>query len=152
MPVRKATKGKTGTKAKKTTKKKGKGCKKETRRDRISLNGLEKRFFSRIKQEFFDVDYVNKLSDEEKRYLNDFLNEWLGANTTKAKFHKSKKDRKKVYDANNARNRDIYSNQRATGRFVDYEKIRKQIDEVHGSDNPEDDLIDYIDSKKAIKN
>lgn len=85
-------------------------------------------------------------------FLNHFMNEWLGANTKNAKLHKTKKDKKRVNDANNARNRDIYANKRASGCMIDYEKIRPIFDEIYGTSNYEDDLIDYIDSKKSIKN
>lgn len=119
------------------------------------LVGLKRNKYSKIKQEFFDqemMDYSKKLTEEEKKWLAQFMKEWLGANAKDAKFHKTKKDRKLIFDANNNRNSDIYSNHRASGRLIDYEKLRPLLDELYGTGNYEDDLIDYLDSKKAIKN
>lgn len=49
--------------------------------------------------------------------MSNFMQEWLGANLKDgtSKMHKSKKQRKKVFDMNNARNRDIISNAKAGG-------------------------------------
>jgi len=152
MSVRKARKESKIKTASKKTEKKPKEARKETRRDRDSHSGLKKRFFSRIKQEFFDLDYIHLLDDAAQDFLSHFMNEWLGANTKDAKYHKTKKDKKRVNDANNARNRDIYANKRAAGAMIDYEKIRPIFDEIYGTDNYEEFLIDYIDSKKATKN
>lgn len=152
MSIRKKRKENKRTPTIKKTSKTNEKIKKETRRDRDSHSGLRKRFFSRIKQEFFDLDYIHLLDKEMQDFLSQFMNEWLGANTKDAKHHKTKKDKKRVNDANNARNRDIYANKRASGTMIDYEKIRPIFDEIYGTGNYEDDLIDYIDSKKAIKN
>jgi hypothetical protein len=105
---------------------------------------LEKRFFSKAKQEYHDIDYVDQLSDKEKRWLNSFLEESLGArlNHPFKKIHKSKKDRKQIFSANNARNRDIASL---------YTKISNEPGIFIDSDernSVEDSLIDFIDSKK----
>ncbi len=79
--------------------------------------GLNPRKFSKVKQEFHDFDYIKLLSPKEKQFLSDFTWEYLGANLTEAKYHKTKKARKDVFDANNARQRDIYSQRRAEGRL-----------------------------------
>lgn len=152
MSIRKKRKKNKRTAAVKKAKENPVEIKKETRRDRETYSGLKRRFFSKVKQEFHDLDYIHLLDEKAQEFLSHFMNEWLGANTKEAKLHKTKKDKKKVNDANNARNRDIYANKRAAGAMIDYEKIRSQFDEIHGSDNYEDELIDYIDSKKAIKN
>jgi hypothetical protein len=96
--------------------------------------------------------YVKHLPLEIQIYMGQFMNEWLGANTVGAKFHRSKKDKKKVRDATNARNRDIYSNKRAGGMMVDYANIASSLDELSASSNYEDELIDYLDSKRVRKN
>lgn len=151
MSVRKENKGSKGTESKKDQQENTKQTKKETRRDRDTYSGLKKRFFSRIKQQFHDIDYAHLLDEVAQKFLSDFMNEWLGANTKNAKLNKSKKHKKQIHDANNARNRDIYSNNVATGGFIDYEKIKPTIDEAHGGTNYEEDLIDFIDSKYSKK-
>lgn len=74
-----------------------------------------------MKQEFHDIDYVDQLSDKDKKYLSTFMEENLGANLNHQgrKINKTKEQRKSIFDANNARQRDIYAIMRASGRMVD---------------------------------
>ena len=64
-----------------------------------------------IRTDILDYDYIDKLSDKEKEWLNRFSEEWIHANLNHSgkKFHKKREDRKIINDRNNARNRDIYS-------------------------------------------
>lgn len=91
----------------------------KTSRQNKAEAGLNPHLFSKIKQEYHDIDYVDKLSDEDKKFLSTFMQEWLGArlNHPNEKLHSSKKDRKRVFDMNNARQRDIYSIAKATGKL-----------------------------------
>ena len=131
---------------------KGKGKKKATESSKVTRDGLNPRKYSRIKQEFFEVDYANKLSKKDKEWLAKFQWEELGANVENAKFNKSKKDKRKVYHNNNTRNRDIYSHLKATNRVIDLQPmLYNDQSNVLGGENYEEYLIDYIDSKKADK-
>jgi hypothetical protein len=82
------------------------------------------------RQELIDFDYIDKLNDEEKAFLNKFMGEWMGASFEKesvthpsgttykrhAKANVMKKSyTKKAYNANNSRNRDIYAKKTSTG-------------------------------------
>lgn len=140
MAKRKA-KRRAPTKARKSPKKK---TKKVIKRSRGHNPGLKKGKFSRIKQEYFDQDYIDKLSDKDKAWLSQFNDEWLGANTKDARFHKSKKAKKRCNDQNNARNRDVYSNTRATGRL---DLAGEKTIGDNETRNYEDELINYIDNK-----
>lgn len=100
------------------------------KRDTAAYPGLDKRLFSRVKQEYHDIDYADKLNPEDKQWMSDFMTEWLGANLKEGatKMHKRPKQRKRVFDMNNARNRDTISNTRAMGALdsddvlVDYSR------------------------------
>jgi len=133
---------------------KKKAKKKTTKRDKAKFPGLEKNLFSKIKQEYFEIDYANKLSDKDKAWLAQFQDEFLGANLNenknkkynrKSNLHKSKKHRKSVFDANNARNRDIFSRSRAMG-VLDFD-----ITTPEEAYSPEDHIIERIDLLKEIE-
>jgi hypothetical protein len=117
-------------------------------RNKVKHPGLKKQYNSRIKQEYLDCDYVNQLSEEEKDFLSDFNEEYYGANLDykdleNNRFHKTQADKKACTDRNNARNRCLYGNVKASGRTVDVVVETKE----EASANIEDALIDYIDSK-----
>lgn len=143
-------KKKTNVKAKK---KRGPKRKKVSRRRAAKNPGLDKRFFSRIKQEYFDIDYLDKLSEKDKVWLGKFMEEDLGANFSHPgkKLYK-KKDRKLSYGRNNARNRDIYSQAKAQGKIMDLtpETALDLWQDKYINYNTEDDLIDKIDQSKQL--
>lgn len=118
--------------------------KKKTKRSKHKYPGLVKGCYSKIKQEFFDIDYVNQLSEEEKQWLNDFMNGDLGANTKDNPVFEEYHQKQKCWKKNNDRNNDVYSIMRATGRLGDVTiKPDSTVDY-------EDELIDYIDEGIAI--
>lgn len=82
--------------------------------------GLVRRKFSKIKQEFHDIDYAHKLNDKEKELMSAFLDETLGTNfkRNKKKIYKSKSKQQELYRENNHRNVDIFANLRASGRLM----------------------------------
>ena len=55
-----------------------------------------------------DYDYLDKLSEEEKKWLDKFSSEYYGANLKNKNL--SAEERKQIFDANNARNRDLWNN------------------------------------------
>lgn len=148
-----------------------------SKRSKAKLPALEKRLYSRIKQEYFDLDYINKLSPKQQQWLNKFMNEHLNANmnSTATNLHRSKKMKRACYSANNARNRDVYSIAKATGRVdhnvqadqssqvkdlysiaealninLDDELMEQiEINDTEGWYNPEDALIQMIDNKRS---
>jgi hypothetical protein len=110
--------------------------------------GLEKGVNGKFRQESIDFDYLDKLSPKEREFLSNFMEEWNGANMNHPgkKFHKSKKDRKKCYDRNNARQRDIYNHKKNMGLLVSVEDNIKEIDKK-GDNTTEDLIIEKLDKK-----
>lgn len=93
----------------------------KSKREKEKNNGLNKHFFSKIKQEYHDIDYADKLPPKAKAYLSKFMNEHVGANLSgKNTLHDTPEMKKEVFDANNARNRDIWSIHKAIGRISYY--------------------------------
>ena len=69
------------------------------------------------RRDLLEVDYVSKLNDSEKDWLNRFNEEFALANFNHSgkKLDKSKKAKKAAYDSNNARNRCLYNKAKSTG-------------------------------------
>lgn len=124
--------------------------KKKTKRSKIKYSALDPTVNLKTRYELIsDYDYVDKLSDSEKAWLNKFTKEYVNADLdTKNKrknLHKSKEMRKDCYDRNNARNRCIWTKCKASGRFMSIDEVPKKIIE---NDNYEEVLIKNIDIKK----
>lgn len=130
-----------------------KDLKKNTRRSSKKYPYLNRNENLLIRQSYMDMDYIDKLNDKEKAFMNQFLKEELNANIGSkekptGKFNKTQKDRKRVFRNNNARNRCLY------GR----KSITTELD--HIGDNPiplyddsptqdyENRLIDAIDKRR----
>lgn len=131
------------------TKKTATKAKKTTTRGKDKEAGLKPRFFSKAKREIHDIDYADQLTDPKvRKWMNNFMEEWVGArlNHEGKKFHKSRKSRKVVYDANNRRNRDMFNKYERV--FTTDKCAATEILDLIPSENPEDALIDYLDSKK----
>lgn len=81
------------------------------------LSGLQKSLTLGIRQELLDQDYLHKLSNSEKIWLSNFMNEYVSADFRHKgkRLHKTKKHIKRVYDANNARNRDAFAVTKCNG-------------------------------------
>lgn len=96
--------------------------------------------------ELIDYDYVDKLSDKEKRWLNKFTEEYTNAklNHKGKKLHSTKKLRKDCYDMNNSRNRCILTRSKACGKTVNLGDINEK-EEIGDQENR---LIDMYDTKK----
>lgn len=130
-------------------------AKKSKKRDE-ELAGLNPRKFSKIKQEFHDIDYIDKLSEEEKLWLHKFMEEDLGArfNHSGKKIYRKKVDELESYKRNNRRNFDVYSRNRAAGTVQLNTDVTDLLDKIQNLEttNPEDAIIEQIDLKKATKN
>ncbi|MDW8345656.1 MAG: hypothetical protein RML94_01770 [Bacteroidia bacterium] len=119
-------------------------------------SGINRQFYPRTKKELIDFDYLNKLSDKERQWLSSFMNEWAKAYLThpQKKIHKKRKYKKIIYDANNARNRDMWNK---FSRVYPKENIPiyTLLDSICNKDNVqldyEDRLIEFIDYKNNKK-
>jgi hypothetical protein len=139
--------------AKEKTKKKKKNVRNQT-----TYPGLKKQYNLKIRQELFDQDYIDKLNDKEKAFLNKFNEEFINANFNHpAPLHKGKKRQRECYGRNNARNRDTMSITSTTKMLKD-DSYYIYLDDLNSgnvrSSNPsevEDVIIDAIDSLKLVK-
>ena len=115
---------------------------KRTKRNSTKYPGLTKQTTLKIREELVDQDYINKLSESEKKWLSDFNEEWINAKLDHPgkKFHNTKKEKKLINDMNNSRNRDIQSRAKVQGKLEEYKPDKKVSYSV------EDNLIEKIDA------
>lgn len=125
------------------------------RRDQIKYAGLDPLYAPKIRRELLDIDYFDQLTEEEKEWMNKFLEEYVGADldfkNLKNNLHNTKKLKKDCTDRNNSRNRDMFGFAKANNRMV----TEDQIQDYHlNSANPvitEDSLIAFIDNKELLE-
>jgi hypothetical protein len=93
-------------------------------------------------EEISDIaSYVNQLSEDEKEWLNSFVEEYVNANFNHGKErvhpveyveferkngtkYKADKHKKACEDRNNARNRCIYTKSKTTGNLQSYDDLK----------------------------
>lgn len=119
----------------------------------------------RSRFELFDQDYINKLSEKEKLWLNNFNEEYINANfkhpgkrihrldTVIKKVKTTGKNRKvdlakqEAEHANNARNRCILTKAKASGTYIEKDSLKPN--QLLKTD-PESELIDKLDSANIV--
>ncbi len=132
-------------------KKKGKN-----RRSQHPYPNLEPKLNLKVRQELVDYDYIDKLSPEEKEWLNKFTGEYIGAsfkkteggNYSSTNLHTGKKGRKDCYDRNNWRNNDVYSISKSSDMLKDETKLidhLETISNVRSGGMVEDQIITLLD-------
>lgn len=74
-----------------------------------------------------DYDYLDKLSEKEKEWLNAFTEEYVHANMNHKgkKLHKTQKLKRDCYNRNNARNRCIWTRAKASGMVMDIDILNE---------------------------
>lgn len=116
----------------------------QAKRKKAKHTGLNPKLFSKIKQQYFDYDYINELSEDEKAWLSKFTDEYLGANLSGSKpLHRTKALKKDCFDRNNSRNRDIYNIKAVNGALGYTDELPESY-----TPNPEDDIIELLDQGK----
>lgn len=108
-------------------------------------------FAPRAVRDLLDMDYINKLSKKDKKFLNQFLSEYYFNffNKEVGLHDKAGIPRKDLYDANNARFRDIWHNSDRMEASPDFSYDWINQNKGDGTLNSrEDSVIDYLDSKK----
>lgn len=125
--------------------KKQKPKKKINRRAREEFPALKPEFNLKTRKDLIDYDYINKLTDKEKTWLNKFSEEYVGASFGKKPLHRTKAMRKTCYDANNARNRCILTKSKAAGKSLYLDEIVEE--ELEDATQQEDLLINELDKK-----
>jgi hypothetical protein len=105
-----------------------------------------KEYTNKIRREYLDQDYIDKLSPEEKKWLSTFNEEWLGANFNHGEevMHKTKEERRAIYNRNNSRHRDLISQMRAQGKLLDSDKIHEMLEKEELNTNIKADLYEDI--------
>jgi hypothetical protein len=61
-------------------------------------------------RDFNDMDYWQKLTPEERAWLDKFAHEYYSMQLHAKPLHKTKANKKKLYDNDNARRRDLWNN------------------------------------------
>lgn len=128
--------------------------KKRSLRSKSKHPGLKKSLNLKVRQELIDYDYIDKLTDEEKDWLNRFSEEYNGAKFKKTKtgkfssknLHKGEM-RKDCYNRNNWRNNDVYSVEKAKNMLKDNKTMVSHLEEesFKTPSEIEDVLIEEID-------
>jgi hypothetical protein len=130
------------------------------RRDKVKYPGLNKQYTTRIRQEYLDMDYIDQLSEDDKKWLNRFFEEELNSQFKNdgTDLNKTKEERKKIYDRNNAQNRDLYGslknkdNKFKNNKLVNIDSIAGELEiELSEELHPkaiEDAYIEFLDYKQ----
>lgn len=145
-----------------------------SKRSRAKHPNLKPELNLKTRSDLIDFDYLDKLSEEEKDWLNKFSGEFHGASFLKEpkrkkgpgrpkrskNLHDTPELKKSCYDLNNARNRDIYTRAKASGQF-DYlediitneEEFSKKLEESFGQTkkNP-DEGADFSNKYQEVFN
>lgn len=140
---------------------------KKNKRQRERYPALVQGLNLKIRQEVMDQDYINKLSDEEKDWLNRFNEEYVNTNFNHPgdRVHPKKYKTKKVKATGRRRKIDVYkqeSEKRNNKRNNDSFSVTKRNGMLKGEnritrpniplDATEDAIITYIDEKNKIEN
>jgi hypothetical protein len=124
-------------------------AKKKTKRSLAKYPNLKPELNLKTRFEQLDMDYIDQLSESDKKWLNQMMGEYVGASFNKdnrKNIQKSKEHKKDSYDRNNSRNRCILTRAKATG-IVDYiEEIKPE----RFATDVEDDLIYKIDTENFL--
>lgn len=96
-----------------------------------------------------DYDYISKLNPKEKEFLNKFTEEYINASFKKGK-RSLNKNKKEIYNKNNARNRCVYTKLKAYDNLTYIEDIKTEMD-LKTTENFEDDLNTLIDVKNVLE-
>lgn len=116
---------------------------KKKKRDSEKYPALNPRLNSKTKQSYIDYDYVDKLSEKDKDWLNRFSGEYYSGNFKKevgsvrgdgkylsdAIHSTDAATRKDCYDRNNWNNADFMSVAKAKGEAMLTEKLEEIVDD-----------------------
>lgn len=129
---------------------------KPNRRNRNKYPGLVKELNLKIRQELIDQDYIDKLSETEKEWLNRFNNEYVSASVypkkTKDKqklLHNTKKLKKDCTDRNNWRNNDVYGIKKISNMLKEEKEYISLVEDNSNltADEIENLMVEMIDDK-----
>ena len=127
-----------------------KSKKKKTKRSEAKYPALNSNFMPKVRQEYFDLDYLHKLSDKEKEWMNKFMNEELNASFKNdgTDLNKTKEEKRKAYSKNNSRNRCLYGITKANGLMQNEDvPIFNENNDIDNYELTEDAMIAELDRK-----
>lgn len=129
--------------------------KKTSERSKQKHPNLKKQYNTKMRQDLLDQDYIHKLSDEEKEWLDRFNKEYVNASFEKTgdrhsknNLHKGDKKRKEIYKENNKRRNCVYNIAKATKTLGSLDDMLNKSE----NENVEDALIEVIDAKNYVNN
>lgn len=119
------------------------------KRARTKYPALKPELNLKTRYELIDYDYVDKLTEDEKEWLNKFTEEYINASLDSVdlekNFHNTEDLKKDCYRRNNARNRDILTRAKASNNYVSTDEMvveKKTEKETEEVDYFEDELSD----------
>lgn len=122
---------------------------KKTKRGQQKHPDLDPKLNLRSRFELYDQDYIDKLSPEEREWLNKFNREFISSSLDRENpnnnFHNSRALIKDCDDRNNSRNRDILTRAKASKQLADYEELYEEP----SLNDYEDHIINELDKKEA---
>jgi len=97
-------------------------------------------------EEIMDVaSYFHTLPEDAKKFMHSFVEEYVNAKFDHKgkKIHKTKEQRRAIYNRNNARNRDILTKAKASGKCVELDAPKQK--KITSGEYLEEALIAKID-------
>lgn len=129
--------------------------KQRSRREKVKYPALKKEYNPKIRHEGIDADYLHLLSNKELEWYNRFLEEENNASFKNDgnDLNKSKEERKKIYDRNNARQRCLYSQLKLNNKkLVNYDAVGTEIEnQAQRELDPqhiENSYVNFLESKE----
>lgn len=99
----------------------------KSKRARTKYPALKPELNLKTRYELIDYDYINKLSEKEKEWLNKFTEEYINASLNtenpEQNLHNTDDLKKDCYRRNNARNRDILTRAKASGNHISTDEL-----------------------------
>lgn len=126
-------------------------------RNKVTNPNLIKKYNSRVRQEYIDMDYLEQLNEAELEWMNKFMGEYNNAsfNNDGTDIDQSAEGKKSAYDRNNARNRCLYGQIKAkvaNTKLLNYENVINVVEEEMSRDinpsNMENAYIDFLDNQR----
>lgn len=125
-----------------------KGKKRSRRNERYP--GLHPELHPRTRWEMFDQDYLDKLTPEEKLWLSNFNEEYVGGNFNHKEgdvLHTTQELKRDCYSRNNARNRDYYAINRSSIMDVELREVFANRAEAEEALEPEESQDGFEDTE-----
>lgn len=119
----------------------------KSKRAKAKYPALKPELNLKTRYELIDYDYIGKLNEEEKKWLNQFTEEYVNASldseNVENNFHNTQELKRDCYRRNNARNRDILTRAKASGNHVSTDELL--LNKKEGKLNSSKSLFEKLD-------